>query len=104
MSGHKTSNRLSICALAIAAGVTWGAGVLLLGFIAMQYELGKPFVDLLASVYLGFDATVSGIFIGAAWAFVDGVIGGLIFAFVYNLVLCVCGTCCKMLCDSNEPE
>lgn len=104
MDGHKVSSRLSVCALAIAAGTTWGFGVLLLGFLAMQYELGKPFVALLSSIYIGFDATVSGMFIGAGWAFADGLICGLIFALVYNLILCVCGSCCKKFCRSSKSE
>jgi hypothetical protein len=97
MGCHKTSSRLSVCALAIASGFTWGSGVVLLGLIAMQYELGKPFVALLGSIYIGFEATVKGSFIGAGWAFMDGLIAGLIFALVYNFVLCVCGACCRKM-------
>lgn len=104
MGCHKTSNRFSVCALAIASGFTWGMGVLLLGFISMQYELGKPLVALLGSMYIGFEATVAGSFIGAAWAFADGLIAGLVFALVYNFVLCVCGACCRKICSSKQTD
>lgn len=104
MDGQKSSNRLSVCALAIAAAVTWGAGVLLLGLLATQLELGKPLVVLLGSIYIGFDATVGGSFVGAGWAFVDGLIGGFIFALVYNLTLCLCGSCCKKICGAKKSD
>ncbi len=104
MGCHKTSSRLSICALAIAAGFTWGAGVLLLGLIAMQYEIGKPLIASLGSIYIGFEATLTGSFIGAGWAFADGLVAGLFFALVYNFVLCVCGAFCRKKDELHQPD
>jgi ammonia channel protein AmtB len=37
-------------------------------------------------VYLGFTVSPAGSFIGFVWAFVDGLIGGAIFSWLYNLI------------------
>lgn len=95
MEGHKNTNRLSPCALGVAAGLTWGLGMLILGVVAMRYNYGKPFVDLMASIYMGYGATLKGSFVGAGWAFVDGFVSGLVFGWVYNFVLCICCGMCR---------
>jgi hypothetical protein len=38
----------------------------------------------LADVYRGYDETATGLVIGAGWAFLDGLSGGLAFAWLYN--------------------
>jgi hypothetical protein len=83
--------KLNPLALAFAAGIVWGLGMLLLGLIAMHSTLGHPWIPLVASVYKGFAATTVGSFIGLLWGFVEGFVGGLIFAWIYN-----CCVCCKM--------
>ncbi len=73
---------LSVKGLALGLGVTWGLGVLLLGW-AGWLGYGTGFTGL-SSIYLGYDATFLGGIIGALWGFVDGAIGGALIAWVYN--------------------
>jgi hypothetical protein len=75
--------RLSVRGLALAMGVTWGAGVLVLGLIG-AVGWGRAMVDVLGSLYLGFRPTPLGSVIGGVWAFVDGAVGGAIVAWLYN--------------------
>jgi hypothetical protein len=75
--------RLSVKGLALALGVTWGAGVLFLG-LAGAIGWGRALVEVLGSVYLGFAPTPVGSIIGTAWAFADGAVGGAVIAWVYN--------------------
>jgi hypothetical protein len=75
--------RLSVRGLALAMGVTWGAGVLVLGLMG-AIGWGRAMVDVLGSLYLGFRPTPLGSIIGGAWAFVDGAVGGAIVAWLYN--------------------
>ena len=42
-----------------------------------------PFIGL---VYRGYHFTAAGSFFGLVWGFVDGLIGGAIFAWLYNLL------------------
>jgi hypothetical protein len=75
--------RLSVKGLALALGVTWGAGVLVLGLMG-AVGWGRAVVDVLGSLYLGFRPTLVGSVIGGVWAFVDGAIAGVIVAWLYN--------------------
>jgi hypothetical protein len=75
--------RLSVKGLALAMGVTWGAGVLVLGLLG-AVGWGRAMVDVLGSLYLGFRPTPLGSIIGGVWAFVDGAVGGAIVAWLYN--------------------
>lgn len=43
------------------------------------------FVEIMASIYIGFKPTFLGGIIGAIWGFIDGAVGGAIIAFVYNI-------------------
>lgn len=78
-------NRCQPLALGIAIGVLWAAYVLILGIMAM-FDWGNAAVESLASLYLGYEASIVGAVIGGIWAFVDGFIAGLVIAWIYNLV------------------
>lgn len=71
-------------ALALSFAIVWGAGMLLLGWIA-AFGWGVEAVEVLSSFYIGFKATFWGGVIGAIWGFIDGFIGGFFIAFFYNL-------------------
>jgi hypothetical protein len=76
--------KLNVRALALAFGVTWAIGILVLGLAARIFGVGVPMVTLFGSAYLGFTPTFMGTAIGAVWALVDGAIAGAIVALVYN--------------------
>lgn len=77
--------KLDVRAMTIAFGVTWGSGVLLLGLIAWLLGWGVPMVNVLGSVYLGYQPTFAGTVIGTVWALADGAIAGAILAWIYNM-------------------
>jgi len=77
------TTRLRVVSVALAAGLTWGFGVLLLGWVSGG-GWGGRLVDVLSSVYVGYAPTFLGGLIGGAWAFVDGFVAGLVLAFFYN--------------------
>jgi len=77
-------------ATAIAFGGTCAVGVLLLALISMiQGSYGNTLISILSTVYIGYDNTIPGAVLGSIWAFVDGGIGGYIFALIYNKSLTV---------------
>ncbi len=87
---------LSACSLALAMGLTFGLGVFLLGIVAWLSEYGDEIVDLFATVYCGYDATLLGSVYGFAWGFAEGIILGFAIGFFYNLVQkCKCCYHCK---------
>ena len=89
MSGNHA--KLAVCSFGCAVGVTWAIGVLILGLAAWLTGWGYMMVSILGSVYIGYAATFWGTVIGTIWALVDGFIGGVIVAAIYNG--CVCKKC-----------
>ncbi len=83
--------KLSIKSLAITAGIIWGGSILLLGIanvIWPSYALG--FLQIVDSIYPGYHAGTGGrsVIAGTLYGLIDGAIGGLIFAWVYNRFAC----------------
>ena len=85
--------KLNICAMGMAIGLTWGFGCLFLSYMQIWFQMGQPMIDAIASIYLGYEATYLGGVIGLFWAFIDGFIGGIIVAFLYNKFMRCCPTC-----------
>jgi hypothetical protein len=75
--------KLSIKALALALGIAWGVGAFVLALMAMA-GWGRPMVELVGSVYLGYAPTPAGAVIGAVWGGVDGAVAGAVIAWLYN--------------------
>lgn len=76
--------RLDIKATALAAGVIWGAGLFFITWWIILFDgaTGEP--TLVARVYRGYSVSAVGSLIGLAWAFADGLVGGAVFAWLYN--------------------
>jgi hypothetical protein len=78
-------NRLNVKALAIAVGSAWALCMLFAGWAAI-FGWSVKFVEIMGSVYIGYEATFVGGIIGALWGFLDGAVGGLIIALIYNAI------------------
>lgn len=76
-------NKLSPNALGVAIGVLWAAYVFFCGITAI-FGWGVALVETLSSLYIGYDPSIVGAFIGAVWGFVDGYIAGVVIAWIYN--------------------
>lgn len=80
--------RLSIKACAISLALLWGGCVLLVGLINLVFaSYGSTFLQLISSVYPGFydSRTIASVLVGTGYALVDGGLGGLLFAWLYNV-------------------
>ena len=77
--------KLSIKGMALACAIIWSLLILLVTLLNMiTGTYGEDFVFAMSSVYLGYDSTFIGLIVGIIWAIVDGAIGGVIFAWLYN--------------------
>ena len=82
--------RINIKAAALTAGLVWG--VLAMFAIGVGNLLspgyGQAFLDVMASVYPGYEATPSlgQVIIGTLYGLLDGAVGGVVFAWLYNTV------------------
>jgi hypothetical protein len=82
--------RLSLKSMAIAGGVLWGSGVLLVGLLNLvRPSYGLSFLQMISSVYPGFHSsrTIGDVLVGTCYALLDGAIAALIFGWLYNLVV-----------------
>ena len=79
--------KLDVRAFALACGLLWGFGLFALTWwiIAFDGATGEP--TLLGRLYRGYTISPSGSLLGLAWAFLDGLAGGAIFAWLYNLLV-----------------
>jgi hypothetical protein len=80
--------RLNIRAAALAAGVLWGVAVLAVALANRIWpEYGGAFLQAAASLYPGYKASGSlgDAIAGFLYALVDGLLCGLVFAWLYNL-------------------
>ena len=79
--------RLSIRSLAVTFGILWGGTVLLLGMANLIWpSYGVAFLQLVESVYPGYHAGqgLGSVIVGTLYAILDGAVGGLVFAWIYN--------------------
>ncbi len=78
--------KLSVKALAITAGVVWGASVLLVGIGNLIWPgYGQALLELASSLYPGY--TIGGfgsVIVATLYALLDGAIVGAVFAWLYN--------------------
>ena len=82
--------KLNIKAFMLTSCILWTACVLIVGIGNLIWSgYGSVFLQLVASIYPGYDAspTIGSVIVGALYAVVDGAIAGLVFAWLYNLVL-----------------
>ncbi len=78
--------KLNVLALGLACGLIWGLGVFLLTWWVIIWDGQSSQATLIGQVYRGYTISAVGSVIGLIWAFFDGVIGGAIFAWLYNLL------------------
>ena len=77
-------NKLDVKGFGLAWGELCGVGCLILAWVAMLFDYGTEYINLVGTFYFGYAATFVGGIIGLIWGFIDGFIGGAIFAWLYN--------------------
>lgn len=78
--------KLSVKAFALACGIMWGLGLFALTLLAVYANgYGADFLKI-CEMYPWYEISLAGAFIGLVWGFIDGLIGGAVFAWLYNLL------------------
>jgi hypothetical protein len=77
--------KLNVKAFALTCGSLWGLAIFLLTWWIIAFEGSTGEITLIGRIYLGYSISPAGSFIGLVWAFVDGLLFGAIFAWLYNL-------------------
>jgi hypothetical protein len=79
--------KINVKALAVASAILWGAAMLGMGLANLIWSgYGQQFLQTMASVYFGYHATrsIAEVIVGTLYGFVDGLIAGAVFAWLYN--------------------
>lgn len=79
--------RLGVISLGLAVGVTAAIYVFLLGIAAGLFGWGVVAVSVLSNLFIGYEPSVVGSITGAVWAFVNGLVAGILIAWLYNAFL-----------------
>lgn len=71
-------------ALGLSLGIVLGITIFLITFWFLLFGYQGETLIKLANIYLGYSVTWYGAFIGLIWGFIDGFIGGVFIAWLYN--------------------
>lgn len=92
---YETRTGLSPVAFGIALGLIYGLSLLLYAWLVHFGGYNDELIVRWGEIMRGYAPTVAGGLIGFVWGLVEGFITGVIFSWLYNLVLCCCRHCWK---------
>lgn len=94
--GTNDTCRLSKIAFGLSLGTVWGLGMFVIGLFGTYCDYGVAFIKSFSSIYIGYEPTLWGAFLGFCWGFLDFFIFGFLVALFYNWYRCCCKKwCCK---------
>lgn len=76
--------KLNIKAFALACGLIWGLGLFCLTWWVIAFDGSSSDPTLIGKLYRGYTISPTGSVIGLIWGFFDALVGGAIFAWLYN--------------------
>ncbi|MCP4713667.1 MAG: hypothetical protein GY868_01010 [Deltaproteobacteria bacterium] len=79
--------KLNIKAFALTCALLWGIGLFLATWWIILFEGATGDPTIIGRLYRGYSISPGGSAIGLAYALADGLIGGGLFAWVYNLLV-----------------
>jgi len=82
--GDSMKKGLDAKAFALAAGIFWSVCIFVMTFVVMFTDYGFGLMTAISKIYIGYNISVLGAFIGAAYGFADAFIACYIFAWLYN--------------------
>ena len=78
--------KLDVKAFALTCAAVWGTGLFLATWWIIAFDGPSDSATFLGSIYRGYSITAVGSVKGLVWATVDGLVGGAIFAWLYNWI------------------
>ena len=78
--------KLSPRAVGLAMGILTGLGFFIMTLLALYANYLTHIANLFIQVYPYYEISLQGAVAGLIWGFIDGLIGGLLFAWFYNLI------------------
>lgn len=79
--------KLDVKACALTCGLVWGLGLFCVTWWIIAFDGPTGEVTFIGRVYRGYAISPGGSLVGLIWAFFDGLIGGAVFAWLYNALV-----------------
>lgn len=78
--------KLNVKAFALTCALVWGSGLFLLTWWIIAFDGSTGEATFIGRLYRGYSISPVGSIIGLMWATLDGLIGGALFAWIYNYI------------------
>jgi hypothetical protein len=78
--------KLDVKAFGLTCGLVWGVGLLCLTWWLIAFYGATGEITFIGRLYRGYSVSPVGSVIGLIWGFADGLVGGLVFAWLYNAI------------------
>lgn len=78
--------KLNPIAFGITCALWWGFGLFLITWWVIAFDGQTGETTAIGHVYRGYSVSAAGSAIGLLWGLADGFVGGLIFAWIYNVL------------------
>ena len=78
--------KLNVKAFSLACGLIWGLGLFFLTWWVIAFEGATQQITMIGHLYRGYRISPMGSIIGLVWGFFDALVGGAVFAWLYNLL------------------
>lgn len=78
--------KLNVKAFALTCGLVFGFGLFFLTWWIIAFDGATGEATFIGRLYRGYTISTAGSFIGLVWAFFDWMIGGALFAWLYNVI------------------
>lgn len=72
--------------LGIAGGILWGISMFFMTWASILWDYGTPFLELMNTIYPGYEISPIGSVIGIGYGFLDAFIGLFVLAWLYNRI------------------
>jgi hypothetical protein len=76
--------KLNVKAFALTGGILWGGAVCFATIWLLIRGYDGSLIRQLDHFYIGYSYSILGAFVGLLWGFIDGAVGGALFAWLYN--------------------
>ena len=78
--------KLNVKAFALTFALIWGLGLFILTWWIIAFDGATSEITFIGRLYRGYSISPVGSIIGLVWASIDGLIGGAMFAWLYNFI------------------
>jgi hypothetical protein len=103
---EKSCKSGGLCAVGfgVSLGLVSGIVMMLLAWASLWWGTGSSLVDQWSTIYKGYESSIKGGLIGLGWGFLEGLIVGLVWAWIYNCIYCCCKCKSCKCCRSDETK